>query len=74
MYLPLLNRSRPRLRQTRQRLSFCPQPYLQCILLLFLLRWLEIRYGGRTVTNDRFCGFVFKPERQSEPGESNERT
>ncbi|XP_034413874.1 ATP-binding cassette sub-family A member 5 [Cyclopterus lumpus] len=24
-------------------------PYLQCILLLFLLRWLEIRYGGRTV-------------------------
>uniref|UniRef100_A0A8C2WZ13 ABC transporter domain-containing protein n=1 Tax=Cyclopterus lumpus TaxID=8103 RepID=A0A8C2WZ13_CYCLU len=26
----------------------CVQPYLQCILLLFLLRWLEIRYGGRT--------------------------
>ncbi|KAK5906421.1 hypothetical protein CgunFtcFv8_002288 [Champsocephalus gunnari] len=24
-------------------------PYLQCILLLFLLRWLEIRYGGRTI-------------------------
>ncbi|XP_031699079.1 cholesterol transporter ABCA5 isoform X1 [Anarrhichthys ocellatus] len=25
-------------------------PYLQCILLLFLLRWLEIRYGGRTIS------------------------
>lgn len=35
--------------------SLCAQPYLQCILLLFLLRWLEIRYGGRTVKNDQFC-------------------
>ncbi|XP_037610037.1 ATP-binding cassette sub-family A member 5 isoform X1 [Sebastes umbrosus] len=26
-------------------------PYLQCILLLFLLRWLEMRYGGRTVAS-----------------------
>uniref|UniRef100_A0A8C8JAC6 Cholesterol transporter ABCA5 n=1 Tax=Oncorhynchus tshawytscha TaxID=74940 RepID=A0A8C8JAC6_ONCTS len=32
-----------------------PQPYLQCILLLFMLRWLEIRYGGRTMKNDQFC-------------------
>uniref|UniRef100_A0A8C7V435 ABC transporter domain-containing protein n=1 Tax=Oncorhynchus mykiss TaxID=8022 RepID=A0A8C7V435_ONCMY len=30
-------------------------PYLQCILLLFMLRWLEIRYGGRTMKNDQFC-------------------
>ncbi|XP_056911569.1 ATP-binding cassette sub-family A member 5 isoform X2 [Takifugu flavidus] len=30
-------------------------PYLQCILLLFLLRWLEIRYGGRTMKHDQFC-------------------
>uniref|UniRef100_A0A8C7HI80 ATP-binding cassette sub-family A member 5-like n=1 Tax=Oncorhynchus kisutch TaxID=8019 RepID=A0A8C7HI80_ONCKI len=30
-------------------------PYLQCILLLFILRWLEIRYGGRTMKNDQFC-------------------
>jgi len=30
-------------------LCSCVQPYLQCILLLFLLRWLEIRYGGRRV-------------------------
>ncbi|KAK1794086.1 hypothetical protein P4O66_010988, partial [Electrophorus voltai] len=30
-------------------------PYLQCILLLFLLRWLEIRYGGRTMKNDQLC-------------------
>ncbi|KAM6898133.1 cholesterol transporter ABCA5 [Lycodopsis pacificus] len=25
-------------------------PYLQCVLLLFLLRWLELRYGGRTIS------------------------
>uniref|UniRef100_A0A8B9KE70 Cholesterol transporter ABCA5 n=1 Tax=Astyanax mexicanus TaxID=7994 RepID=A0A8B9KE70_ASTMX len=31
----------------------CLQPYLQCILLLFLLRWLEIRYGGQTMKNDQ---------------------
>ncbi|XP_066560548.1 cholesterol transporter ABCA5 [Amia ocellicauda] len=30
-------------------------PYLQCILLLFLLRWLEIRYGGKTMKSDQFC-------------------
>lgn len=34
---------------------FCAQPYLQCILLLFILRWLEIHYGGRTMKNDEFC-------------------
>ncbi|XP_061563619.1 ATP-binding cassette sub-family A member 5 isoform X1 [Cololabis saira] len=30
-------------------------PYLQCILLLFLLRWLEIRYGGRAMKDDQLC-------------------
>ncbi|XP_062859011.1 ATP-binding cassette sub-family A member 5 [Trichomycterus rosablanca] len=30
-------------------------PYFQCILLLFLLRWLEIRYGGQTMKNDQLC-------------------
>ncbi|XP_068610443.1 cholesterol transporter ABCA5 [Brachionichthys hirsutus] len=35
-------------------------PYLQCILLLFLLRWLEVRYGGRTMKNDQFCGISSK--------------
>uniref|UniRef100_A0A3Q4AVM2 Cholesterol transporter ABCA5 n=1 Tax=Mola mola TaxID=94237 RepID=A0A3Q4AVM2_MOLML len=38
--------------QPRQLLG---SPYLQCILLLFLLRWLEIHYGGRTMKNDQFC-------------------
>lgn len=33
----------------------CVQPYLQCILLLFLLRWLEMRYGGRTMKSDQLC-------------------
>ncbi|TRY83021.1 hypothetical protein DNTS_007641 [Danionella cerebrum] len=30
-------------------------PYIQCILLLFTLRCLEIRYGGKTMKNDQFC-------------------
>lgn len=30
-------------------------PYIQCILLLFTLRWLEIRYGGKTMKNDQLC-------------------
>ncbi|XP_031417198.1 ATP-binding cassette sub-family A member 5 [Clupea harengus] len=30
-------------------------PYLQCILLLFLLRWLELRYGGKTMKTDQLC-------------------
>lgn len=47
-------------------------PYLQCILLLFLLRWLEIRYGGRTMKNDQFCRISSKSkpkvERNPEDG------
>ncbi|KAJ8263807.1 hypothetical protein GJAV_G00141480 [Gymnothorax javanicus] len=30
-------------------------PYLQCLLLLFLLRCLEVRYGGRALRNDALC-------------------
>uniref|UniRef100_A0A8C0YQH7 Cholesterol transporter ABCA5 n=1 Tax=Cyprinus carpio carpio TaxID=630221 RepID=A0A8C0YQH7_CYPCA len=30
-------------------------PYIQCILMLFTLRWLEIRYGGKTMKNDQIC-------------------
>uniref|UniRef100_A0A3B4ZPC9 Cholesterol transporter ABCA5 n=1 Tax=Stegastes partitus TaxID=144197 RepID=A0A3B4ZPC9_9TELE len=37
-------------------------PYLQCILLLFLLRWLEIHYGGRTMKNDQFCRISSQPK------------
>ncbi|KAE8283807.1 ATP-binding cassette sub-family A member 5 [Larimichthys crocea] len=47
-------------------------PYLQCILLLFLLRWLEIHYGGRTMKNDQFCRISSTPkpkvERNPEEG------
>lgn len=47
-------------------------PYLQCILLLFLLRWLEIHYGGRTMKNDQFCRISSKSkpkvERNPEEG------
>ncbi|XP_051925524.1 ATP-binding cassette sub-family A member 5 [Hippocampus zosterae] len=35
-------------------LSVCG-PYLQCVVLLLALRWLERCYGGRTVRTDRFC-------------------
>ncbi|KAM9716481.1 LOW QUALITY PROTEIN: cholesterol transporter ABCA5 [Menidia menidia] len=30
-------------------------PYLQCIVLLLLLRWLEIRSGGRPLRSDPLC-------------------
>ncbi|XP_051958777.1 cholesterol transporter ABCA5-like [Xyrauchen texanus] len=30
-------------------------PYIQCILLLFILRWSEKRYGGQTMKNDQLC-------------------
>ncbi|XP_053367229.1 ATP-binding cassette sub-family A member 5 [Clarias gariepinus] len=30
-------------------------PYLQCIFLLFSLRWLEISCGGQTMKNDQLC-------------------
>ncbi|KAM9831250.1 cholesterol transporter ABCA5 [Neosynchiropus ocellatus] len=30
-------------------------PYFQCAVLIFLLRWLERRYGGRTMKTDQFC-------------------
>lgn len=36
----------------------CPQPYLQSILLILLLRWLEIRYSGRTLKTDQLCRSV----------------
>ncbi|CAB1312981.1 unnamed protein product, partial [Coregonus sp. 'balchen'] len=41
-------------------------PYLQCILLLFMLRWLEIRYGGRTMKNDQFCRISSKTKAKVE--------
>ncbi|XP_041671123.1 ATP-binding cassette sub-family A member 5 isoform X2 [Cheilinus undulatus] len=47
-------------------------PYLQCILLLFLLRRLEISYGGRTMKDDQFCRISSKSkpkvERNPEEG------
>uniref|UniRef100_A0A3Q2E3Z0 ATP-binding cassette, sub-family A (ABC1), member 5 n=1 Tax=Cyprinodon variegatus TaxID=28743 RepID=A0A3Q2E3Z0_CYPVA len=46
-------------------------PYLQCIVLLFLLRWLEVRYGGRAMKSDQLCISSRpkpKPERGSEEG------
>ncbi|XP_033897219.1 cholesterol transporter ABCA5 isoform X1 [Acipenser ruthenus] len=40
---------------SRNMLVTIVSPYLQCIFLLFLLRWLEIRYGGKTIKNDPLC-------------------
>uniref|UniRef100_A0A8C2B698 Cholesterol transporter ABCA5 n=1 Tax=Cyprinus carpio TaxID=7962 RepID=A0A8C2B698_CYPCA len=36
-------------------LNCITMPYIQCILMLFTLRWLEIRYGGKTMKNDQIC-------------------
>nr|XP_055031860.1 ATP-binding cassette sub-family A member 5 isoform X2 [Misgurnus anguillicaudatus] len=30
-------------------------PYIQCILLIIILRWLEMTYGGKTMKNDQLC-------------------
>ncbi|XP_049419184.1 ATP-binding cassette sub-family A member 5 [Epinephelus fuscoguttatus] len=46
-------------------------PYLQCILLLCLLRWLEIHYGGKTMKSDQFCRISSKskPKVEKNPEE-----
>uniref|UniRef100_A0A3B3YYC3 Cholesterol transporter ABCA5 n=1 Tax=Poecilia mexicana TaxID=48701 RepID=A0A3B3YYC3_9TELE len=50
--------------------------YKHCILLLFLLRWLEIRYGGRAMKNDQLCRISSKskakPERIPEEGQNED--
>uniref|UniRef100_A0A8C2GS36 ATP binding cassette subfamily A member 5 n=1 Tax=Cyprinus carpio TaxID=7962 RepID=A0A8C2GS36_CYPCA len=47
-------------------------PYIQCILMLFTLRWLEIRYGGKTMKNDQICRISSqaKSKAQRNPEES----
>ncbi|XP_005743441.1 cholesterol transporter ABCA5 isoform X2 [Pundamilia nyererei] len=51
-------------------------PYLQCIVLLFLLRWLEIHSGGRTMKNDQLCRISSqskaKVERNLEEGQNED--
>uniref|UniRef100_A0A3Q3R5P0 ABC transporter domain-containing protein n=1 Tax=Monopterus albus TaxID=43700 RepID=A0A3Q3R5P0_MONAL len=46
-------------------------PYLHCLLLLALLRWLEIRYGGRTMKSNQFCRISCKskPKVEKNPEE-----
>ncbi|KAF3704067.1 ATP-binding cassette sub-family A member 5 [Channa argus] len=46
-------------------------PYLHCILLLFMLRWLEMRYGGRAIKKDQFCRISSKskPKLERNPEE-----
>lgn len=41
-------------------------PYLQCILLLFMLRHLEISHGGRTMKNDQLCRISSKSKTRVE--------
>ncbi|XP_041829465.1 ATP-binding cassette sub-family A member 5 [Melanotaenia boesemani] len=41
-------------------------PYLQCILLLFVLRWLEIDYGGRAMKDDQLCRISSRSKPKSE--------
>ncbi|XP_020567686.1 ATP-binding cassette sub-family A member 5 isoform X1 [Oryzias latipes] len=43
-------------------------PYLQCIVLLFLLRWLEMRYGGRGLKDNRLCRISSKQKLKLERG------
>ncbi|XP_054622717.1 ATP-binding cassette sub-family A member 5 isoform X2 [Dunckerocampus dactyliophorus] len=41
-------------------------PYLQCILLMFVLRWLEARHGGRTMRKDQLCRISCKTKPKAE--------
>ncbi|NXM13575.1 ABCA5 protein, partial [Ploceus nigricollis] len=57
--------------------GFClPQPYLQCVVWLFLLRCFELKNGGRTVREDPFfrkCFTKAKPWKFPDvPHEENE--
>uniref|UniRef100_A0A671KUD1 ATP-binding cassette sub-family A member 5-like n=1 Tax=Sinocyclocheilus anshuiensis TaxID=1608454 RepID=A0A671KUD1_9TELE len=42
-----------------------------CILLFFTLRWLEIRYGGKTMKNDQLCRYS-KAQRNPEENVSED--
>ncbi|CAL8304542.1 unnamed protein product [Lota lota] len=41
-------------------------PYLQCVVLLYLLYWLELRQGGGTPKTDRFGRFTSKAPSSAE--------
>ncbi|KAJ8013474.1 hypothetical protein DPEC_G00030170 [Dallia pectoralis] len=41
-------------------------PYLQCILLILMLCWLEKCYGGRTMKNDQYCRTSSKANTRTE--------
>ncbi|KAJ3607863.1 hypothetical protein NHX12_024914 [Muraenolepis orangiensis] len=41
-------------------------PYLQCVVLLCLLRWLEVHYGGRAIKGDKFCRIRAKAKPRAE--------
>lgn len=37
-------------------------PYLQCVMWLFLLRYLEVKYGGKSIREDPFFRTPVKPK------------
>uniref|UniRef100_A0AAV2LBD5 ABC transporter domain-containing protein n=1 Tax=Knipowitschia caucasica TaxID=637954 RepID=A0AAV2LBD5_KNICA len=41
-------------------------PYLQCIVLLFVLRWMEISLGGSTMKSDQLCRISSKSKLKKE--------
>ncbi|XP_057682119.1 ATP-binding cassette sub-family A member 5 isoform X2 [Corythoichthys intestinalis] len=42
-------------------------PYLQCVVLILALRWLEVRHGGRNVRNDSLCRIRFTSRADTRP-------
>uniref|UniRef100_A0A452J541 ABC transporter domain-containing protein n=1 Tax=Gopherus agassizii TaxID=38772 RepID=A0A452J541_9SAUR len=38
--------------------SICDQPYLHCVVFIFLLRWLEVKYGRAVMREDPIFRFV----------------
>ncbi|KAK7918726.1 hypothetical protein WMY93_010010 [Mugilogobius chulae] len=41
-------------------------PYLQCTVLLFVLRWMEISFGGSTLKSDQLCRISSKSKSKQE--------
>uniref|UniRef100_A0A4W3KGC3 ATP binding cassette subfamily A member 5 n=1 Tax=Callorhinchus milii TaxID=7868 RepID=A0A4W3KGC3_CALMI len=39
------------------------QPYIQCVILLFVLRQLEKTYGGKSIRPDKYCRSVILPSK-----------
>uniref|UniRef100_A0A674KD19 ABC transporter domain-containing protein n=1 Tax=Terrapene triunguis TaxID=2587831 RepID=A0A674KD19_9SAUR len=59
-------------------LDYVQHPYLHCVVFIFLLRWLEVKYGRAVMREDPIFRFVIPPRKEinhqnpEEPEEEDE--